>query len=165
MFDACCGGVVTSHVHGYDFVAAPYLARTKTCTHCKTSKVYRWDIAYSVPDLIKILSSVYPSLSTIVDITVTKRDAAGLVKTIIIKDKKKNYTMPVNKFRSLVRGVKSFCFSITKRGNTVYIKGRGYGHHMGLCQWGARDMVREGYSFRQILSFYFPGVSLMRLQG
>lgn len=165
MFDACCGGVVTAQVHGPDFVAAPYLARTKACTYCKTSKVYHWDVTYPVSDLVQRLSSSLPSLSKIVDITVSKRDAAGLAKTITIKDRKKSYTMPVKKFRSLVRGVKSFCFTITKHGTSVHIKGRGYGHHMGLCQWGAREMVRQGYTFRQILSFYFPGASLMKLQG
>lgn len=165
MFDGCCGGVIPADIHGYDFVTAPYLARKKACTYCKTSKVYRWDIAYSTHELVRRLSAEFPSLSTIVDIAVTKRDAAGLVKAIVIKDKKRSYTLTGKKIYALVRGVKSFCFTITKRGNTVYIKGRGYGHHMGLCQWGAREMVRAGFTFRQILSFYYPGIMLMRLQG
>lgn len=163
MFDACCGGVIPAKVDGFDFVGAPYLARAQQCTYCKTSKVYRWEAAYSLGDLSSRLASLCPGLSNIVDITVSKSNIAGLARTILIKDKKRSYSVPAKKVYSLLREVKSFCFTITKHGNAAIFKGRGYGHHMGLCQWGAREMVRLGYSYRQILSFYYPGVSLMRL--
>ena len=64
--------------------------------------------------------------------------------------------MQAKKFRSLVRGVKSFCFTITKHGTSVHIKGRGYGHHMGLCQWGAIALSRNGWNFEEILDLYYP---------
>lgn len=164
MFDACCGGVVPAKVDGFDFVGAPYLARTQQCTYCKTSKVYRWEVSYSLGDLSSRLAPLCPGLSKITDITVSKSNAAGLARTITIKDKKRSYSVQAKKIYSLLhRDVKSFCFTITKHGNAVIFRGRGYGHHMGLCQWGAREMVRQGYSYRQVLSFYYPGVSLMRL--
>jgi stage II sporulation protein D len=42
-------------------------------------------------------------------------------------------------------------------GGAVEIKGRGYGHGVGLCQAGAFEMAAEGRSEAEILSFYFPG--------
>jgi stage II sporulation protein D len=45
----------------------------------------------------------------------------------------------------------------------IYIfRGRGYGHGVGLSQWGARGMAREGYSFQDILLYYFPGCELKK---
>jgi stage II sporulation protein D len=164
MFDACCGGVVPAKVDGFDFVGSPFLARTQQCTYCKTSKVYRWEASYSLGDLASRFAPLCPGLTKIVDISVSKYNAAGLARTIVIKDKKRSYSLSGKKVYSLLRDkVKSFCYSITKHGNVAIFRGRGYGHHMGLCQWGAREMVRLGYSYRQILSFYYPGVSLMRL--
>lgn len=45
-----------------------------------------------------------------------------------------------------------------------HIKGRGWGHGVGLCQIGAARMAFEGYGFREILSFYYPGSILAPLQ-
>jgi stage II sporulation protein D len=41
--------------------------------------------------------------------------------------------------------------------------GRGYGHGVGLCQWGARGMARRGFEPRQILAYYYPEAGLARL--
>ena len=64
---------------------------------------------------------------------------------------------------SLLGSVKSYHFSIHKKGKNIQVKGRGYGHHAGLCQWGAREMVRDGWKHRKILKFYYPGVGFDRL--
>ena len=42
-------------------------------------------------------------------------------------------------------------------GAALEIKGKGYGHGVGLCQAGAYEMAAEGHSETEILSFYFPG--------
>lgn len=41
--------------------------------------------------------------------------------------------------------------------------GKGYGHLVGLCQWGAENLARRGYSYNKILQYYFPGTTLKRL--
>jgi stage II sporulation protein D len=50
-------------------------------------------------------------------------------------------------------------------GRTARFSGRGYGHGVGLCQWGARAMGEQGYSARQILRFYYPGATVGLLDG
>jgi stage II sporulation protein D len=59
--------------------------------------------------------------------------------------------------------VRSFCFEIAVNANQVIFQGKGIGHHMGLCQWGAREMVRQGYDYKAILNFYYPDTHFMRL--
>ena len=51
----------------------------------------------------------------------------------------------------------SSAFDIEDAGEEIYLKGRGWGHGVGMCQIGAARMAMEGYSFEDILSFYYPG--------
>ena len=56
--------------------------------------------------------------------------------------------------------LRSTYFTVSESGNNVVLRGRGYGHGVGLSQDGAIEMSRRGYSYRQILGFYFDGVEL-----
>jgi len=69
-----------------------------------------------------------------------------------------------NQFRLLVGPtvVRSTMFAITREGAEVGFSGRGSGHGVGLDQWGARAMALRGYTFEQILAFYYTGISIER---
>lgn len=58
-------------------------------------------------------------------------------------------------------GLKSTFFSCYPEGDEVVIKGRGFGHGVGLCQEGAMKMAKLGFTYEQIALFYFPGVHLV----
>jgi stage II sporulation protein D len=51
-------------------------------------------------------------------------------------------------------------FAATNDGRNVQLEGHGVGHGVGMCQFGAMGMAREGAGFRQILSHYYPNTSL-----
>ncbi len=51
--------------------------------------------------------------------------------------------------------LKSTFFSVASEGNILILKGKGFGHGVGLCQEGAIEMARVGYTFADILHFYF----------
>jgi stage II sporulation protein D len=55
--------------------------------------------------------------------------------------------------------LKSTLFSCYPEGQYVVLKGRGFGHGIGLCQEGAMNMADYGISYRDILSFYFEGIA------
>ncbi len=60
--------------------------------------------------------------------------------------------------------LRSTYFQVTDGGgNYLILKGRGYGHGVGLSQDGAIEMARRGFSYREILLFYFEGVELENL--
>ena len=62
-------------------------------------------------------------------------------------------------------GLKSTFFSCYPEGDDVVLRGRGFGHGVGLCQEGAMKMARSGYTFDQIITFYFPGAMVCDDQG
>lgn len=163
MFDSCCGGIIPAHIRDFDFKKAPYLAREYPCTHCKRCKIFNWEVAYDLDELAGIIKQTYPHLATIKKVEILKRDKAGLVDKIAITGRKHKEIITGKKLYSLLKDVKSFSFNIHMRGEMVHIKGTGYGHHLGLCQWGAREMVRDGSDYRSILRFYYPGTCFMTL--
>jgi stage II sporulation protein D len=48
-------------------------------------------------------------------------------------------------------------------GDGVLVEGRGYGHGIGMCQWGAIGRARAGQDYRQILAAYYTSVRLEKL--
>lgn len=57
----------------------------------------------------------------------------------------------------------SSAFEVEDLGPSVRLTGKGWGHGVGLCQIGASNMALHGYSYRDILSFYYPGAKLYKL--
>ena len=160
MFDGCCGGVIPSLIKDFNFSQAPYLARSYPCTYCKSCKIYNWQATYTAQTLASSLG--VPHIKKVKDIKISSKDKAGLVREVTIKGSKGNARVPGKKVYSRLKDVKSFCFSVQKTGDTITFTGRGYGHHLGLCQWGAREMVRLGNSHKQVLQFYYPGTTFVR---
>jgi len=163
MFDSCCGGIIPAHIKDFDFEKAPYLKRKAQCTFCKTCKLYTWHAEYNKYIFEKILQKELIPLKNLTNITVLKKDKAEIVQKIEVRDKKNKYILTGKKLYSLCDKVKSFSFSIVKKGDIIKINGRGYGHHMGICQWGARQMVNQNWDYASILKFYYPGTNLMKL--
>ncbi len=57
-------------------------------------------------------------------------------------------------------GLRSTYFDAEFKDGQVKLTGRGYGHGVGLCQQGAMEMAQNGYTYSQILGYYYKGVSL-----
>lgn len=163
MFDSCCGGIIPAHVDGVDFNKAPYLERTYPCTYCKSCKLYSWQASYDLKTCEQVFKKRYKALKKIKQVKVAQKDKAGLVKHAAIKGLNFNGNITGKKLYSLFKDVKSFCFSIEQKANKIIFKGKGYGHHLGLCQWGARQMVRDGHDYKRVLQFYYPKTGFMRL--
>jgi stage II sporulation protein D len=166
MFDACCGGIIPAKMLGVNFNDAPYLARKYPCEYCKLCKIYSWQIEYDLYDLEKLLKKELQTLRRLKDIKISKKDNAGLVHELSIKGAGHQLKIGGKKAYSLLnKGIKSFCYSVSKSSSSdkIIFKGRGYGHHLGLCQWGAKEMVGDGWGYQEVLSFYYPGTQLMRL--
>jgi len=163
MYDSCCGGVITARMKGIDFDKAPYLARNTACTFCKDCKIFSWTAEFEKEELTALLKSDIPKLSKIKTVTVSKKDPAGLVQQVSVKSAHGISTVSGKKIFSMKPKIKSFCYSIENAPDKIIFRGKGYGHHVGLCQWGACQMIKEGYDYKNTLRFYYPGISFVRL--
>lgn len=164
MFDICCGGTIPAQSSGIHFSKAPYLARKYPCHFCKNYKFYWWYYTYSLTDLEKELRKEFPQIGAISEIRVSKKDTALKVSEIKFRSGHHWHTISGKKFKSLFKNLRSLNFTIERSGRTVTIEGRGHGHLMGLCQRGAFGMAQQGYTYKNILKYYYPGTQFMKLK-
>ncbi len=59
---------------------------------------------------------------------------------------------------------KSYKFEIHQKEQGFFFTGSGFGHRVGLCQYGANEMIKAGYSYKDVLNYYFPDVDILKLQ-
>jgi len=59
--------------------------------------------------------------------------------------------------------LKSTRFNLELKGRLAVFHGKGSGHGVGLCQWGAKRMGEKGFSRDQILTHYYPGFKISKM--
>ncbi len=166
MFDCCCGGVVPASIEGViDFKKAPYLNRSYACRFCRSCKIYSWKASYELGHFIDQLQEGTDTIiHDVKTIKIVQKDKAGLVKDIRVNTPRGLLSFNSKDFYRLFKDIKSFSFSANKKGDKVILKGKGYGHHIGMCQWGGREMVNQGFDYKKVLAFYYPNTKFMRLE-
>ena len=97
-----------------------------------------------------------------------------LVDMLTNPDKKKNYyqiglgrstrTKAPAQTAQTAKPRSKYGYSIEKSGSDFVFYGRGWGHGVGLCQWGAMAMAEQGYTAEKILTHYYPGTSVRRFK-
>jgi len=156
-FHSTCGG----HTENVRWVWGGNLPPLKGVKDhfCKRSPHYRWKNIIKLSEIQPRLSAAGYKVGKISAITTDQRNASGRVQEVTIKSAKGTIEIPANKFRHLVgiNLVKSTNFTVEIIPPNVKFSGLGWGHGVGLCQWGAYFMARKGYNYKQILEYYYPG--------
>ncbi len=140
----------------------PYLKGVE-CQYSLTSTTSRWEL--SIP-LAKIESALKGfKIYGLNDIKAGQLNNRGRLKTVILVTDRGNISIPATKFRMAIGStvIKSTNFIVRVEGGMAYFNGSGYGHGVGLCQYGAKQRAIDGFSFDEILSYYYPGTKLSKL--
>ena len=164
-YHSTCGGH-TEAVENF-FPDPPLLPLSGVpCGYCKASRYYRWRREFSAEELARALRAAGYSVPSLTAIDPGRRTASGRVKEVRLRvDGGRWITIPAGDFRLAVGGARlpSTLFSVRRSGRGFVFEGRGFGHGVGLCQWGARGMAEAGWSAREILRHYYPGAQVVRL--
>ena len=113
---------------------------------------YLKDTNYNYDNLSKILGTNIDS-STL--ISVNNKNTSNRVASITVNNK----TYTGVEFRNLL-GLRSADFDIEIISSGIKITTRGYGHGVGLSQYGANEMAKLGYTYLQIIKHYYSGVTI-----
>lgn len=73
-----------------------------------------------------------------------------------------DFSYPFTKLRE-DWALKSSFFSVSLAGSTIILKGRGYGHGVGLCQEGSMVMAERGFKMEEIIGFYFRDLHILNI--
>jgi len=165
-YHSTCGGM-TEHAR----VMGPFdlepLRGGILCTFCSASPFYRWQRRLTKAEIGWALrKSRHGSLGMIRTFEVTKRTAAGRAEEILITGSTGLAKLIGYDLRALFGfdRIRSPFFSVVLQDDAFLLEGHGWGHGVGLCQWGAAELARRGILAREILAYYYPTAELVGLR-
>jgi len=146
----------------------PYL-RGRRDPYDSNSPHHRWKTTVSRSQLLNALSNEFGTRIT--GFVLGKRSEEGRLKTVTLLTPGGRMTVRANDFRLAITrrlpdaDLKSTWFDASRRGDTYRFNGRGFGHGVGLSQWGIHEMSDRGKSYRDMLGFYYAGVEIRSADG
>ena len=161
-FHSNCGGRtedVTNVWEGEELF--PYL-RGKVCTFCKGTYQYYWEDSVKKEVIKEKLNAKGYAVGDIDKIRILGRSSSGRASYLIIYHNRGELKIRASDFRMLMDPslIRSTLFAIEKIGNRIRFYGRGWGHGVGMCQWGAKGMAEKAANYQQILRYYYPGTRI-----
>jgi len=131
------------------------------CEFSAGSPHYYWSLDVRLTDLAEILKRNDSAVGTVTAIEVTERTPSLRAATVAVHGTRGSVRLRGNDFRRMLGydTFKSTLFAVAVDAQVAHFSGRGYGHGVGMCQWGAKAMAEQGYTARQILDFYYPGTT------
>jgi stage II sporulation protein D len=161
-FHANCGGHTESAQEAWGN-SLPYLPGS-TCGYCNTAAKYKWNYSLSRSELNRALKSAFGS--DVSGLRVSSKTNTGRAKSIEVKGKHSSKTISAATFREALgyNSIRSTLIDDISFGSReVSFSGRGHGHGVGMCQWGALGMAKAGKTAVEILGRYYPGAEIRRL--
>ena len=159
-----CGGMSETASAVWPEEKASYLAGQHTDPYCLRRSLAQWQTRIPLRQLDQIFHTQgWQTPSPVTDIRITQRDATGRAELLQVTGQGAPAQLSASSFRFAVdralgwNQMRSEWYSATVSGADLEVRGRGYGHGVGLCQAGAFEMAMEGRNDSEILSFYFPG--------
>jgi len=125
---------------------------------------YKWKKEFSKEILEERLNSI-SDLGKLKDIKILKRGNSGRILELkILGTKNEIHLNNELQIRQAFSGLKSSLFFVQIIGNKVIFSGKGSGHGVGMCQVGAIQMAKMGYSAKEILKHYYTGINVEKLR-
>jgi stage II sporulation protein D len=125
-----------------------------------------WERRISVSRFSAVLRHQGYRVNDISDIGISDITPAGRVRNVILRSSRGTTIVPAETIRAALGStvIPSVFFELELSQGEVVFSGRGSGHGVGLCQWGAKEMAKEGHDFKSILVHYYPGASLVHMR-
>lgn len=158
-FHSACGGKTIDGKHVWSGSTFEYL-EGKQCPYCKASPNYNWEAKLALHEIKSVLAKRHKSIGSISNISFKKID--GRVTEVSIVHSNGKIAVSGNDFRLMfpAKTIKSLLFTSQKSGKSLVLRGNGFGHGVGMCQWGARGMAEGGFNYLKILNFYYNGIKI-----
>lgn len=179
-YSKCCGGRTELFSTCWEDVDLPYLQSVEDpFCDCENSSIlsqvlndydlhtadfHDWTVQYTTDELSELVRArTGIDFGTIVALEAVERGPSGRIKylriTGTLREEVIGKELAIRKALSSSH-LKSSAFEIEKSPDGFVLKGRGWGHGVGLCQIGAAAMAAQGYDYRQILSHYYVGAEI-----
>ena len=133
------------------------------CNFCSDSPHYKWTKEIPLRVLEEKLRTYGYKSDKVSVVTILSRNRSGRADKIEIRDGTGiTVSLTGKDFRQMLgpNDIKSTKFELSIQGNSLVVQGLGWGHGVGMCQWGAYGMARAGKKADEILKYYYPGAEV-----
>ena len=185
-YHSTCGGETAAPDEVWRAGNEPFLQRvsdripgTADRFYCDISPRFSWTRTFTAAELDAAVSAYLAGYTTVPpggaghirDAVVESRTPSGRVARLVLAAERGNFGLRGNDIRYVLRApggeiLNSTYFSLQTESRRdgglarLVVKGNGYGHGIGMCQWGAIGRARAGQSARAILATYYPGTTV-----
>ena len=135
----------------------PYLRAVVDYDH--KAPVFEWQQVIPVSKIRSLVAGI----GSIRGLQPDKMTPHGRVITMKVMGDRGTTTVSGKALRKTL-DLRSTLFRVSTDGNNLHVKGRGFGHGLGLSQWGAYYLAEQGVNYHQILAHYYQSASLTRLE-
>jgi len=160
-YHATCAGHTEDASNLWNIDLAPL--KGTPCDFCRGSKHYQWKKDIPLWSLETDLKDNGYRVGKITSVTVLSRNKSGRADKLEIKDDSGVSVILTGKdFRQIVgpNDIRSTKFDASIKWGSLMLEGAGWGHGVGMCQWGAYEMARRGKKCDEILKYYYPGAEI-----
>ena len=164
-YHATCGGYTDDAALLWNVDTPPL--KGVSCNFCQDSQHFKWHSVLSLKEVNDALVKGGLRIEDIKDIIILGRHKSGRITDLKIVTVKKDATISAKDFRNTLgpNVIKSTNFQVKLVDHDAVFEGFGWGHGVGLCQWGAYFMAKQGYTYEQILEYYYPGAQVSLAAG
>ena len=167
-FHASAGGETTTAQVGigYERPEPPYTKTVQSPDQEAPEDVQNWEVSFSSTAIQDAVSELGYEVGTVEEVEIINTDRTGRVISFRIKGSQDTAEIHGADFRNELgsQELKSTMISdIDKREDELIFSGSGYGHGVGMSQWGAYSLANEGKTPEEIVEFYFENIELVKV--
>jgi stage II sporulation protein D len=180
-YASTCGGRTAGVEESFGADSLPYLKshedKVDGNVACRMSRYYRWEETWTGPELKEVLARTLPQIAGkpwkgrwVLNVEAAERGKSGRIVKLRVTTDEDTYEVEKGAIRQLLESTggqplrsTAFEIEIWKKADRIRMmvaRGRGWGHGVGMCQWGAMQLSMDGHDYREILRHYYPGTEL-----
>lgn len=129
------------------------------CPFCADSPHFNWHCVLSLREIRGKLAKFGIKVDNLKNIVILGRDDSGRIERLELVGADEGVEISSKDFRNSIGPniIKSANFKVEIADSDAVFEGLGWGHGVGMCQWGAYFMAKQRYKYKEILEYYYPG--------
>lgn len=157
-FHATCAGTTAAADELWKIRLGPLSGKVK-CAFCRFSPHFGWQARVPLAEIEEKMTKNGRASGRILKIEPVSQTPSGRVGSLRITGTDRETVVAAKDLRIWIGGdrIRSTSFTVSVRDDAAEFRGKGWGHGVGLCQWGSFGQSLVGSDYRKILQFYYPG--------
>ena len=161
-FHATCAGKTAAAEELWK-IDLPPLAGGAKCRYCRISPHYSWEATVPLSEIEQKMDKYGRPAGRILKVEIISLTPSGRVGSLKITGTSQEAVIAAKDFRVWIGGdrIRSTHFTVVISEDAAEFRGKGWGHGVGLCQWGAFGQALLGRPYEKILELYYPGSKIV----